>query len=167
MKQSLNEFSRPLPVDRVAQNGSYERLDAEPKELAAVAARLGIPAIHALGGLLKAQPWRGGLMVKGTVDAHIEQVSVVSLEQFRSAICFEVERYFMPAASTIPEGEEDIDPIDHGEIDLGEIVVEQLALELDPYPRRPGEAFAPIEAEPDPPATSPFAALSKLKPGGN
>jgi uncharacterized metal-binding protein YceD (DUF177 family) len=167
MRQSTNEFSRPLPVDRVAQNGSFERLNADAKELAAVASRLGLPAIHALSALLKAQPWRGGLMVKGTVDAEIEQVSVVTLDQFRSVLRFDVERYFMPANSSIPEGEEDVDPIEHGEIDLGEIVVEQLALELDPYPRRPGEAFAAAEPETDPPATSPFAALSKLKGSEN
>jgi hypothetical protein len=51
-------------------------------------------------------------------------------------------------------------------IDLGEVVVEQLALTLDPYPRAPGAVFDPAalpgyeapEAE-----VSPFAALVKLK----
>ena len=34
-----------------------------------------------------------------------------------------------------------IDPIENGLIDLGEVVVETLALEIDPYPRKDGELF--------------------------
>jgi len=37
--------------------------------------------------------------------------------------------------------EDDADPIENGWIDLGEVVTETLALDLDPYPRKPGEAF--------------------------
>ena len=40
------------------------------------------------------------------------------------------------------EDEDDADPIENGWIDLGEVVAETLALDLDPYPRKPGEAFA-------------------------
>ena len=41
-------------------------------------------------------------------------------------------------------GEEDgPDPIIDGKIDLGELAAEHFALALDPYPRKPGVAFAP------------------------
>ena len=60
------------------------------------------------------------------------------------------------------------DPAVDGKIDLGEVLTEQLALSLEPYPRAPGASFAAInpgdEGEP-PPATGPFAALAKLKKG--
>ena len=55
--------------------------------------------------------------------------------------------------------------IDNGWIDLGEVVAETLALDLDPYPRKPGEAF-PGHVEDDgaeAKAPSPFAVLAPKK----
>ena len=49
-------------------------------------------------------------------------------------------------------------------IDLGDYVVEHLALEIDPFPRRPGAVFEAPEPLPE---TSPFAALKALKPRGD
>ena len=52
-----------------------------------------------------------------------------------------------------------------GQIDLGDIVIEQIALKLDDYPRKPGEVFC-FESEfdeDDESANNPFAALAKLK----
>ena len=69
----------------------------------------------------------------------------------------------MSAKATVPEGEEDIDLISHGEVDLGELVVESLALELDPYPRRPGEVFEAPEDIDIEKEKSPFAALKNLR----
>jgi hypothetical protein len=50
--------------------------------------------------------------------------------------------------------------LDSDAIDLAEYVVEHLALEIDPFPRKPGATFdyAPPAEE-----TSPFAALKKLQ----
>jgi len=49
-------------------------------------------------------------------------------------------------------------------IDLGELVVQELAVALDPYPRAPGaevpEAYRPPEVEEE---SGPFAALKVLK----
>ena len=68
-------------------------------------------------------------------------MSVVSLEVFATQNKFEVERYFLPANKINENIEDDADPILNGEIDLGEIVAETLSLELDAYPRKPGESF--------------------------
>lgn len=163
MKKKVEfEFSRPLQVDRVAATGSHEKIEADAKEREAVAARLGLEGIRKLAAHLKATPWRGGLQVTGTVQTAVDQVSVVSLETFASDLSFSVERYYMPAKATVPEGEEDIDLIDHGEVDLGELVVEALALELDPYPRRPGEVFQSSEDVEKSEKASPFAALKNF-----
>ncbi|MFT3986214.1 YceD family protein [Aestuariivirga sp.] len=158
------EFSRPLRVDRVPKLGSTEKIEADPAERTALAKRLEIPALHGLSAKLRATPWRGGgLQLDGAVEADLEQVSVVSLELFRHSVAFPVLRYFLPPGREAEADEEEIDVIENGIVDLGEVVAEALALELDPYPRRPGEAFddqpAP-EVEEKPP--SPFAALSRL-----
>ncbi len=165
MKPVVFEFSRPLLVDRVPALGSHERIAADDKECAALAKRLGIPKLHSLGGLLKASPWRGGgLKVTGTMQAEVDQVSVVSLEVFTSKVELIIERYFMPPRAGTPASEEDVDIIENGIVDLGEVAAETLALELDPYPRKPGEVFNDIEEGAEPAKVSPFVGLSRLKP---
>jgi uncharacterized metal-binding protein YceD (DUF177 family) len=137
------EFSRFLEVARIPKLGSHEKLQADAKECAALAQRLMVPALHSLSAELKVKPWRGGgLKVTGELKADVEQESVVSLEVFRTKMIVPIERYFL----TAPKGEdleadEDIEPIVNGVIDVGEVIAETLALELDPYPRKPGEVF--------------------------
>jgi uncharacterized metal-binding protein YceD (DUF177 family) len=162
------EFSRPLQTDRVPRAGSTEKLKAEPEELQALAKRMKVPAIHALSAEIRATPWRGGgIKLEGHITADLEQVSVISLEPFRETVSVPLTRYFLPAGAVAENADEDdADPIENGWIDLGEVASETLALDLDPYPRKPGEAFSEhIEddgaAEKAP---SPFAILGQRKP---
>lgn len=161
------EFSRPLLADRVPAAGSLERIAAEPAELRALAARMKLPAIHALSAEILATPWRGGgIKLEGHITADLEQVSVISLEPFRETVSLPLARYFLPAGAAAEGSEDDdADPIAGGSIDLGEAVAETLALDLDPYPRKPGEAFAehPEDAEPPEGSESPFAVLARRK----
>ncbi len=60
-----------------------------------------------------------------------------------------------------PDGEDPADVLEGDQIDLAAYVVEHLALEIDPYPRKPDAVFEPPAAEPE---TSPFAVLLQLKP---
>jgi len=161
------EFSRPLQVDRVPKLGSTEKLAAEPEELKALAKRLKIPALHSLTAEIRATPWRGGGMkLEGHITADLEQVSVISLEPFRETVSVPLARYFLPHGAVVDnDQEDDADPINNGWIDLGEVVTETLALDLEPYPRKPGEAF-PGHVEDDgetDKAPSPFAILAEKK----
>jgi uncharacterized metal-binding protein YceD (DUF177 family) len=159
------EFSRPLQTDRVPKAGSTEKIAAEPQERVALAKRMKLPAIHTLSAEIRATPWRGGgIKLEGHLTADLEQVSVVSLEPFRETVSMPIARYFLPpGAAADATDEDDADPIDNGWIDLGEVVAETLALDLDPYPRKPGEAF-PGHIEDEEPVQapeSPFAVLAK------
>jgi len=144
------EFSRPLLVDRVPRKGAHEHFTAEPVECAALARRFNLPVIHTLAARLHATPWRGGgLKVTGIVEVDLEQVSVISLEQFRSRVSFQVERYFLPPKDLGDAVEDDAEPIVGGSVDLGELAAETLGLELEPYPRKPGEHYdTPEESVP-------------------
>jgi uncharacterized metal-binding protein YceD (DUF177 family) len=53
--------------------------------------------------------------------------------------------------------------LESDEIDLAHIVTEHLALEIDPFPRKPGAEFS---YTPDTPEESPFAVLKALKKDG-
>lgn len=164
--QSPLEFSRPLLVDRVPRKGSHEVFAAEPNECEALAKRFSLPMLYSLNAHLIAMPWRGGgLKVTGDVKIDVEQVSVISLESFRTQPKLKVERYFLPEKMITDSAEDDVDSIENGEIDLGELVAEAVALELDPYPRKPGEAFEDkleMEAEIIELKPSPFAKLQKI-----
>jgi uncharacterized metal-binding protein YceD (DUF177 family) len=164
MKVERGEFSRPLQVDRIPAGGSEEAIFADPVERDALAARLDLPAVYEVSARFKAEPWRGGgVRLEGRIIAEFDQLSVVSLEAFRQRLELPVLRYFLPAGAAAPEADDDIDVIEGGSIDLGEIAAETIALELDPYPRKPGETFESA-GDGSSSETSPFAALPKLKP---
>ena len=158
------EFSRPLQTDRVPKLGSTEKLTAEPEERRALAKRMNIPAIHSLTAEIRATPWRGGgIKLEGHLTADVEQVSVISLESFRETVSVPIARYFLPPGAVSETEDDDADAIDNGWIDLGEVTAETLVLDLEPYPRKAGEAFAEhIEAVEEPAEKqSPFAVLAK------
>ncbi len=106
------------------------------------------------------------MKLEGHLTADLEQVSVISLEAFRETVSVPVSRYFLPPGAALENAEEDdADPIEGGFIDLGEVVAETLALDLEPYPRKPGESFAE-HIEDDgaaPESQSPFAVLARGK----
>lgn len=167
------EMSRPVQVDRIPAGGSREEVTADAKELRSLEKRFGLPALHGLRATLDLARWRGnGVRITGTVTADIEQVCIVSLDPFRSELTEPVQRFFVPRSSVsgAPEtvlDEAEIDIIERGVIDLGEMVSEIVALALDSYPKRPGVAFA-SPADPEYPAEeaaagNPFAALEALK----
>jgi hypothetical protein len=155
------EFSRPIEVARVANTGSHEKIMADARECAALAKRLKLPTVMSVAAHLVVTPWSGGgYKVTGEVVAEFDQESVVSLEVFRTQATFPVERYFLKKARDLDEDEADADVIEGGVIDLGEVAAETIGLELDPYPRKPGEAFAGHEEETTAKVT-PFAVLKK------
>ncbi len=136
------EFSRPLMVDRVPRKGSHEHIVADEKECVALAKRFDLPKLFSFKARLLAMPWRGGgLHVTGVVEADVERISVVSLEAFRRVEKFKVDNIFLPPKIIVDAVEDDAEPIENGEVDLGEVAAETMGLELDPYPRKDGEVY--------------------------
>ena len=173
-------MSRRFDVASVRDGGTNVRIETTEGERAALAADCDLPGIDALEADLRiVRDGASGLHVTGAVRARIRQICVVSLDAFASEIDEPVDIRFAPAeevdamasarADRAVQEDEDLpdlpDPIVNGRIDLGALVCEILALGLDPYPRKPGVAFAdPTPAVPEEPAASPFAVLRDLKP---
>ena len=67
--------------------------------------------------------------------------------------------------------EDPAEELTDGQIDLGEVVAQQLAVALDPYPRAPGteDRFAQSDQEESPAKSgdTPFAVLHGLRPRRN
>ncbi len=157
------EVSRPLALDRVGPAGMTMLVRADPAELPAVAARLGVPAVQSARCEFRLRRIGGVIEAQGDLTASLTQQCVVSLDDFDSIMQEQFIVHFVPAGTEDEEPEPDaLDqiPFEGSMIDLGEAMVEQLALSLDPYPRRPG-AEMPVEAAD--PAQGAFAALASLR----
>jgi hypothetical protein len=164
-------FSRPMRVSGLGDKPVERSIEARPEECAALAGLFGLPALHALRGRFTLTHERGGV-ISGHLElfARLTQTCVVSLEDFDAELREAAELRFVPAA-TVKEGIEiELDPetldgpdeIFYGgeTIDLGAVLAEQLALVLDPYPKKPG---ATLSAGQDVEEQNPFAALARLR----
>ena len=177
------EFSHVVEVDRIGPEGLTLALTADEPTRAALAQRFRIPAVLSLAAKVRLYPDPAvdrQYILKGEIEAEVEQTCVVSLEPVRQKVAEQFVRRFAPADMIAPEAElgddeaewldpdaeDPVDPIEGGAIDAGAVVAEELALALDPYPRKPG-AGLPSGYTPDAEEAkvSPFAALAKLKAG--
>ena len=174
-------FSRQIDVAHAEDKALRVTITATQAECDELARQDGLPAIAQLGAKFEVtSAGRGRFLVKGEVKARVTQICVVSLDPFESDVVQPVEVTFasprdveQAEAAYAKRHEEDLDaedvpeppdPIFNGQIDLGVLAGEQLALALDPYPRKEGVEFAVELQEADDIAeVSPFAALAKLK----
>ncbi len=158
------EWSHPIVVANVPAGGKRLRLAAPAEALPAIAARLGLPAVGSLSAELALKPGRGGSVgVEGTLRAEVTQECVVTLAPLPAVVEERFAWRLLPPGEEPSDGDDDPDDIESnaaGEVDLGEELVQQLSLGLDPYPRAPG-AEVPAEHAG---AHGPFAALARLKP---
>lgn len=153
-------------------------LRANPAECAALAARFQIPAVTRLEARLTLLPETGGATrLEGRLLADVVQACVVTLEPVAQRVDVPLDLRLLPAGASPtdddPDSPDEIETVGDS-VDLGEVVAEQLALALDPYPRAPdaaipaGLAGSALEPEPDmddtpPKRPNPFAALARLK----
>ncbi len=170
-------MSRPFAVDEVDARGTAVTVEADAAERVALAALNRIPAVEALQALFVVCREGTGVRVTGTLRARVVQNCVVTLDPFEAEVVEPVDVFFADEAALAafraawagradpdrdePEPDEP-DAIVGGRVDLGALAAEHLTLGLDPYPRKPGAAFAdtaPAQA----PDASPFAALRALK----
>jgi hypothetical protein len=171
----MSAWSRPVRLGELARGPLRLSLAPDDAERAAIAKALGLQGLPALSAEVEVRPWLDGAELGGRFDARVEQVCGVTLDPFEQDLFGEIDVRVVPAGSpnaTADEGGEvalELDAPDPpdvlagDEIDVAAYVVEHLALEIDPFPRKPGAAF---EYEPaDPAETSPFAVLKGLKTG--
>lgn len=179
-----NEFARPFDVERVRDREVLQEIAANGEERSGLAKRLGLESLERLAASLRMRRRAGGaiLRVEGKLEARVVQSCVVTLDPVVSDldVAFEVDfDVTAPRAGTAWAGEVEIDPLaeDAAEplppegLDLGEVVAEQLALAIDPYPRAPGARLersrageSPDEERDEKP--NPFAALRGIKRDG-
>ena len=160
----MMELSRPVVLDRIGAAGSEHVVEAGPEELEALAKRLMIPAVNRLACRIRLRR-EAGAIIEGTghLEAEVVQVCVLTLDEFPQEVREDFKVEFVPAGSESDDPDPDSPdqiPYEGGAIDLGEAAAEQLALALDPYPKKPGAAEPEAETEEKP---GPLAALAALR----
>jgi uncharacterized metal-binding protein YceD (DUF177 family) len=169
------ELSRPFDVQSLGGGEVAVEIVTTAEERAALARRFDLLSLDELRAEMRVSGSAlGTVRVTGTMDAVVEQACVVTLDPLRSTLRGTIERSFQEVLEEDKQGgeievrvdDDAADPLVGGEIDLGEVVAEQLGLELDPFPRKPGAVFEPPAEETadsgEEPA-SPFAGLAALK----
>ena len=134
------ELSRPIALERIDRQPD-QTVEASREECSALAVRLKIAGVLAVSAQLKLQRRGDIIMIEGWLTARVVQDCIVTLEPFEQTLDERFEVHLVPAGTEDEEpGPDEIDQIPYTGhvVDLGEVVAEQLALVLDPYPRSPG-----------------------------
>jgi len=165
-------WSEWLALVDLAAGPVTRQLVADEAARVRIAQALDLDRLDSLTAEVKATPWLDGAVVDARWAAVIEQTCGVTLEIFGTELEGAFTMHVLPRSSRHapqepvrevvldPEGEDPPDLLDEDRIDLADYVVEHLALDIDPFPRKPGVVFTAPD-EPQPP--SPFAVLRDLK----
>lgn len=162
--------ARREALDRI-RDGDRLDLVADDEERLAIAERLGLVALDRLEAHVVLHRDVERVRATGRVKAALVQACVASGEPVVGHIDEPFDLLFVPdPGSAVPDdeielGAEDCDTLFHdgAAIDLGQAIVDTLALSLDPYPRSAGAEAALREAGVlSAEQAGPFAALARL-----
>lgn len=172
------DFHRPFDTRRLGQDPIHEDIVANAEERPGIAAFLGIVSVDELSAHITLSRWSSaGVELNARLRARVVQSCVVTLDPVAQSIDEPFRLTFLPPHArkaeprTVAEAEvivhfDEEDPpddLDGPVLDLGPLIVEQLALALDPYPRSEGAALDDEFSAGGGRKESPFANLARLK----
>lgn len=159
-------YSEPVRLHQVP-GGVKRTLEPDAATRARIVKALDLASLDSFSAEMELAPTPAGWRLSGRVRASLAQTCGITLEP----LPLEIDAPFaLTLAEAVEEDSEEIiitlddespDLIENGQIDLGQYAVEQLALRLDPFPRKPGAEFV---QPPEPAEISPFAVLKQLRP---
>ncbi|MBI1394215.1 MAG: hypothetical protein GC152_15910 [Alphaproteobacteria bacterium] len=149
----------------------------DPEALAAIARRLQVEDVLDFKGQVELRAKGNDVHATGDVAATLVRRCVVTLDPLEERIEETIDLRLTPTLADADEGSaEDVDLLDapflvDGAIDVLEILVQQTALGMDPFPRAPdagdtgGAGVDPDAIDPQSPTHRPFAGLKDLMDG--
>ncbi|HBK91495.1 MAG TPA: hypothetical protein DDZ68_07485 [Parvularcula sp.] len=158
-------------IEIAALHRGENRFHLSPDEAArrAIAERLGEPGVESLSADFTLRPFSGGVDLDLRIDARVNRVCVASLEPLTETVrehyAVRFERDFVePGPEADDSDAASREPLEGDTLDLAEILIQHLAISLDPYPRKEG-AKSLAETYRDPVNPSPFSGLKGLVDG--
>ena len=159
-------YSESVRLHQVA-GGVTRTLEPDAAARARIVKALDLASLDSFTAEMDLAPSPAGWRLSGRVRASLAQTCGITLEP----LPLEIDAPFvLTLAEAVEEDSDEIvitlddespDLIENGQVDLGQYAVEQLALRLDPFPRKPGAEFV---QPPEPAEISPFAVLKQLRP---
>lgn len=139
------DISRPVVVDPWPSRGIEVAFEASVAERGLLAERFGLVALHRFVGhaRLEREGGSGTIRLCARLEADVVQPCVVSLEDVAATVSDTFAcRFARPGGIDFEAGswetgswDDDIEPLEGAELNLGEIFAQQLSVALDPYPR--------------------------------
>ena len=131
-----------------------------------IARELDLVSLDVFESDMNLTPAGAGWRLSGRIRAEAVQSCSLTLEPLPATIDQTFALDLAEGVESTPDVEVTIDddapdPVEDGKIDLGQYAVEQLALSLDPFPRKPGAEFV---QPPEPNEINPFAVLKQFRP---
>lgn len=160
-----------IPLSQVDRGAVTLRLEPSDDQRKTIAKQLGLVSLEALSAEVFLTSWLDGAEISGVLRARVVQTCSATADDFETPIDARFSLRVLPADSenapqeefgdlgADPDGDDPPDVLEGQSVDVSGYVVEHLALELDPFPRKPGAVFV---QPPEPVELSPFAALKGL-----
>jgi hypothetical protein len=174
-------LQRLYDLSDLSEAGAEIAIIAGPEDLAALAEWFQVEKLERFEAIVTLKRKAAGrFLYEAELTADLVQLCVVSLEPVPSHHAIHVTRvlHLQPRAArqrrpeeeggeiTLATGEDDVpEELSSPRYDLAGPLLEDLSLDIDPYPRAEGVEFE-IPDEHRPQKESPFAALKRLKEGG-
>jgi uncharacterized metal-binding protein YceD (DUF177 family) len=172
MSLPVPEFSHIVNVQDLPQDGADYDISANEAECVKLAERFNLVRLSGLKAVLRLdRRSRGAVRLSGGIVAQVTQTCVATLDPVDEDVEIDLDIVFQPDFEDLPldapeyDSERDLEPLTGDSLDIGEIVAEEMALSLNPYPRA---ATAPMigpdgaDAEEGPAPQRPFAGLGTL-----
>lgn len=161
-------YSEPVRLNQIGVSLKRSlKPDAAARER--IARALDLSSLERLEADVVIEPAPIGWKLSGQMRAGLAQTCGITLEP----LPLEIDEWITLSFADAPAEESDEivvtlddeapDVVEDGQIDLGQVLLEQLSLHLDPFPRKPGAEFV---QPPEPAEISPFAVLKGLKSSG-
>ncbi len=150
-------------IDTLTSKPSDYNFIANSEERKAIAKRLNLLSLEILEARLHLQR-KDHIFLTGKITADVTQQCVRTLAAFPQHLDIPVnEIYMLDPLETQEERELEtkdlIEPLQGNALDLGEVVIQLLSLNLDPYPVAPDST--PLDYQEKPSPSSPFEVLKK------
>ncbi len=172
MSDTVSPWPARLRLAEVQRAAPTLMLEPDAAARAAIARTLDLVELKRFRAQVRVAPWLDGVEVEARWEADIVQTCGVSLEPFDTALSGLFTVRAAPEGSPTlgdaaaevtvdPDAEDPPDLLEGDVVDVSAYLIEHLALDVDPFARKPGVAFEP---PPDETPASPFAVLQAFKP---
>jgi len=136
------EWSRIVDIGTLSDSEKSFSLQTSEAERTAIAERLGVLKVISLRGNVHLSRVNDGVDLRADLDAVLERTCSASLAPMQEVINETIETLFSHTvvdkreADDIVLSDDAIEPLEGDTIDIAEFLVQQLALVMDPWPRK-------------------------------